>query len=100
MSDVKTREARAFIRGFDYGVEQAINAHDDLIGAVILLMGALRFGPANLVLDSDGDPRYLDDDEVLVIADRRVSAAMAAVRRVREQGALAWLPLYELEVSP
>jgi hypothetical protein len=92
------REQAAFLRGFTYGCEQTINAHDDLVSVVTMLMRCVRVGARNLdVVDPQGEARVLDEDDVLVIADGRVHAAMTAVRRVREQGAAASLTLFECE---
>jgi hypothetical protein len=92
-------EHAAFLAGYRYGTEATIQAHDALIGAVTLLAGCLRFGAVNLdVRDSQGEQRYLDDDDVLAVADGRMERCMAAVRRLREQGAVS-LTLFEIEQS-
>lgn len=90
-------EQAAFLAGYRFGAEATIQAHDALIGAVTLLAGCLHFGAVNLdVRDSQGEPRYLDEDDVLAVADGRMGRCMADVRRVREQGAVS-LALFELE---
>jgi hypothetical protein len=92
-------EHAAFLAGYRYGTEATIQAHDALIGAVTLLAGCLHFGAANLdIHDCKGEPRYLDDDDVLAVTDGRMDRCMADVRRVREQGVVS-LTLFELEQS-
>lgn len=76
------RESAAFLRGFAYGVEQTINAHDDLIGVMPLALLCIR--------ETVGEHLFEDTDE-------RVMAAMAEVRRVREAGALESLSMFEVE---
>lgn len=76
------RESAAFLRGFEYGAEQTINAHDDLIGVIPLALLCIR--------ETLGEHLYEHTDQ-------RVMAAMVEVRRVREAGALESLSMFKVE---
>src|SRR5437667_11481392 len=85
-------ESRAFVRGFAYGVEQAINAHDALIPILTDLQWAVRAG-----IEEAGDK--VEAWRAVTDIDRRILAVMHRVRHVREQGALESLPLFQMEVG-
>lgn len=76
--------ARAFVRGFAFGCEQAIVAHDGLIDVIPLALLCIR--------NSVGD-RLADD------TDERVMVSMHEVRRLRDCGAIKALEFFEFERS-
>lgn len=91
----KLFETRAFLRGFDYGVEQTINAHDPLLGVLTQFEWATR----EWIEQADDDDERAEVKASLDALDAQVHAVMAAVRRVRENGAHESLPLFRVEVN-
>jgi hypothetical protein len=88
----RSREQAAFMRGHAYGCEQTINAHDPLIAVIV------EFQRATLAYIRDADEDDAADVAVtLADAHRRVMAAMADVRRVRENGGADSLAVFDIE---
>jgi hypothetical protein len=74
-------ERRAFERGFAYGAEAMVDAHDGLVPIVTRYVAPLQAVGARL-----GD---VEDDEVRIV--------MARVRRVRFEGVADALLMFEVE---
>jgi hypothetical protein len=78
-------DRRAFLRGYSYAAEAMVEAHDGLLAIVVgYEQGLLR------VLDQR--------PELAAVADPRIVAIMAEVRRARFDNEAA-LALYEAEAS-
>jgi hypothetical protein len=81
-------ERQAFLRGFVYGVEQAILVHDPL-----LTIAAQHTARLAWLADRE-------DDELTPVAqrdDRRITDVMGAICRMRFDGAVQALSAYELD---
>jgi hypothetical protein len=82
MKRAAARESAAFMRGFAYGCEQTINAHDGLLPILVLLIERERVNGAERLADAD---------------HKRVLDVLTEVRRVRDCGAVQSLSMFEVE---
>ena len=77
--DTQVEQERAFCRGYAYGVEQTIEAHDALLGVIVEALAAR-------------------EDAAALALDGRVNGSLARVRALRlGEGETAALNLFRLE---
>jgi hypothetical protein len=87
----KVIETRAFLRGFEYGVEQLVLVYDD-----VLTIAMERCTGVAWAAEREDRPELRP---LAIELNERLRAALADVRKLRDGGGVASLALFDVERS-